>query len=128
MTPAEFVHFYGLSKFERDWPALRAKLPGEAIKHAAIYDLAWSLAVSGSWNLRPTADFFSMPEKRRDFLTQVARAPGTSIYEAAKSLGLQYRRAHDHAAALLREGKIRAVETTEHGHRKKKLFPTYTSP
>ena len=23
MTPAEFVRFYGLSKFKRDWPAIR---------------------------------------------------------------------------------------------------------
>ena len=66
-----------------------------------------------------------MPERRRNFLTQVARAPGMSIYEVAKSLGLQYRRAHDHAANLLRDGKIRAVETIERGHRKMKLFPTY---
>jgi hypothetical protein len=48
-----------------------------------------------------------------------------SIYEVAKSLGLQYRRPHDHAASLLRDGKIRAVETIERGHRKMKLFPTY---
>lgn len=66
-----------------------------------------------------------MPERRRDFLTQVACAPGMSIYEVAKSLGLQYRRAHDHATNLLRDGKIRAVETIERGHRKMKLFPTY---
>lgn len=49
------------------------------------------------------------------------------LYEVAKSLGLQYRRAHDHAASLLKEGKIRAVETIERGHRKMKLFPTYAS-
>jgi hypothetical protein len=125
MTPTEFVRFYGLSKFKRDWPALRAKLPKETVKYAPVFDLAWSQAVGGGWNLRPTEDYFSMPERRRDFLTQVARVPGMSIYEVAKSLGLQYRRAHDHAANLLRDGKIRAVETIERGHRKMKLFPTY---
>lgn len=127
MTPTEFVRFYGLSKFKRDWPTLRAKLPKETVKYAAIFDLAWSQSVGGSWNLRPTEDFFSMTEKRRNFLTQVAYVPGMSIYEIAKSLGLQYRRAHDHAARLLREGKIRTVETIERGHRKMKLFPTYAS-
>lgn len=128
MTPAEFVRFYGLSQFKRDWPALRAKLPKKTVKYAPVFDLAWSQAVGGGWNLRPTEDYFSMPERRRDFLTQVARVPGMSIYEVAKSLGLQYRRAHDHAANLLRDGKIRAVETIERGHRKMKLFPTYASP
>ena len=68
---------------------------------------------------------FFVPERRRNFLTQVACAPGISIIEAAKSLGLHYRRAHDHAANLLRDGKIRAVGTIERGHRKMKLFPTY---
>lgn len=126
MTPAEFVRFYGLSKFKRDWPDLRAKLPNKTVKYAPVFDLAWSQAIGGGWNLRPTKDFFSMPERRRDFLTQVACVPGMSIYEVAKSLGLQYRRAHDHAASLLKEGKIRAVETIERGHRKMKLFPTYT--
>ena len=125
MTPAEFVRFYGASKFKRDWPAIRTKLPNETVKFAAVFDLAWSRAVGGGWNLRPTEDFFSMPEKRRAFLTQVARAPGLSIYEIAKSLGLQYRRGHDHAKNLLGDGKIRAVETIERGHRKLKLFPTY---
>jgi hypothetical protein len=127
MTPAEFVRFYGLSKFKRDWPALRAKLPDKTARYAPIFDLAWSQAIGGGWNLRPTEGFFSMPERRRDFLTQVACAPGMSIYEVAKSLGLQYRRAHDHAASLLKEGKIRAVETIERGHRKMKLYPTYAS-
>ncbi|MFM9967367.1 MAG: hypothetical protein ACKVQK_03030 [Burkholderiales bacterium] len=127
MTPAEFVRFYGLSKFKRDWPAIRAKLPGETLKYAPVFDLAWSQAVGGSWNLRPTEDFYSIPEKRRNFLTQVARAPGSSIYQVAKSLGLQYRRAHDHAAFLLGEGKIRSVEVIEHGRRKMKLFPAYAA-
>lgn len=124
MTPVEFVRFYGEANFKRDWPALRAKLPQETVKYAAVFDLAWSRAVGGGWNLRPTEDFFSMPGRRQDFITQVAYAPGMSIYEVAKSLGLQYRRAHDHATSLLREGKIRAVDTIEHGHRKLKLFPS----
>lgn len=127
MTPAEFIHFYGISNFRQDWPRIRAKLPRETIKYAGVFDLAWSQAVGGGWNLRPTEDFFSMPLKRRTFLIQVARTPGMSIYAVAKSLGLQYRRAHDHATRLLADGKIRAFETIERGHRTLKLFPAYGS-
>ena len=42
MTPVEFIRFYGLSDFRRDWPAIRAKLQGDARKCAAMFDLAWS--------------------------------------------------------------------------------------
>ena len=125
MTPAEFIRFYGLEKFKRGWPAMRAKLPLETIRYAPVFDLAWSQAAGGGWNLRPSADFFAMPQRRRDFLTQVARTPGMSIYAVAKTLGLQYRRAHDHASQLITEGKIRAVETREHRRRKLQLFPAY---
>ena len=124
MTPVEFVRFYGLPNFRRDWPTLRAKLPVETVQYAGVFDVAWSHAVGGGWNLKPTEDLLAMPEKRRSFLTLVARTPGKSIYEIAKSLGLQYRRAHDHAVLLTRTGKIRAVEALEGGHRKLKLYPT----
>lgn len=124
ITPVEFIGFYGLANFTRDWPTMRAKLPAEAMKNAGMFDLAWSRAVGGGWNLKPTGDFFDMPEKRRFFLTLVARTPGKSIYEIAKSLGLQYRRAHDHAVLLIKTGKIRSVEALEGGHRKLKLYPT----
>ena len=125
MTPAEFVRFYGLSGFRRDWPGIRAKLKGCASPPVpcGVFDLAWSQVMGGGWNLRPTEDFFSIPEKRRAFLVQVALHPGTSIYAAAKALGFQYRRAHDHAARLSADGKIRVVETIEHGRRRSKLFP-----
>lgn len=125
MTPAEFIRFYGFSKFKRDWPSLKAKLPKDVIKYASVFDLVWSQSVGGGWNLRPSEDYYSMPAKRRAFLTHVARTPGLSIYAVAKSLGLQYRRAHDHATRLIMDKKIRALETVEHGHRKLKLFPVY---
>ena len=124
MTPVEFVRFYGLENFKRDWPTLRAALPKEALKFASVFDVAWSHAVGGGWNLVPAADYYAMAAKRRDFLTEVARAPGKSIYEVAKILGMQYRRAHDHAASLIEVGHLRAVETVEGGLRKRKLYPS----
>lgn len=124
MTPEEFVRFYGLADFKRDWPTLRALLPVETMQHTGVFDLAWSVAVGGGWNLKPTPDFLAMPAKRRAFLTQVARYPGLSTYEIAKQLGLQYRRAHDHASWLTKAGNIRGVAVTENGRSKVRLFPT----
>jgi hypothetical protein len=122
---AEFVHFYGAERFVRDWPTLRPLLPGKVAKRTGVYDLAWSRLAGGGWNLRPVPDFNAMPERRRQFFVAVARSPGKSIYEVAKSLGMQYRRAHDHALNLIREGKIRGADVMEGGHRKTKLYPSY---
>ena len=123
ITPVEFVRFYGLDNFKRDWPLLRAALPQEALKSASVYDVAWSHAVGGGWNLVPAPDYYAMAAKRRAFLTEVARAPGKSIYEVAKNLGMQYRRAHDHAKILIEAGKIRSVDAVENGSRKRRLYP-----
>lgn len=125
MEVAEFVHFYGVGPFVRDWPRLRAQLPETVARKAALYDMAWSRLAGGGWNLRPFPDFSAMPQRRRQFLVAVAHNPGRSIYEIAKSLGMQYRRAHDHAANLIREGKLRGKDAVEGGHRKTKLYPAY---
>ena len=123
MTPVEFVQFYGLDNFKRDWPMLRAALPQETLKFASVFDVAWSHTVGGGWNLVPAADYYAMAAKRRAFLTEIARVPGRSIYEVAKGLGMQYRRAHDHASGLIEAGKIRSVDIVEDGLRKRRLYP-----
>jgi hypothetical protein len=125
MAVAEFIHFYGVNRFVRDWPVLRAHLPDKVAEKAGVYDLAWSRLAGGGWNLKPSQDFNAMPARRRQFLVTVARTPGKSIYEVAKSLGMQYRRAHEHAVNLIREGKIRGSDVVEGGHRKIKLYPSY---
>lgn len=125
MTVAEFVTFFGHDKFWREWPTLRAALPAKAAQHAGVFDLAWSQIAGGGWNLKPTPDFFKMPPRQRQFLAEVARQPGRSIYAVAKTLNMQYRRAHDHSVHLVNLGKIRAAETIENGRRKTKLFPAY---
>jgi hypothetical protein len=93
------------------------------LQHAPIFDLAWSQAVGGGYNLVPTPDYYTLSPKRRAFLTHISKTPGQSIYQAAKDLGMQYRRAHDHAQWLAQTGKIRTVEATHNGRRQKKLFP-----
>lgn len=125
MEVSEFTHFYGFRKFIRDWPFLRAKLPESAVRKVGVYDIAWSWLAGGGWNLRPFPDFYAMPERRRQFLVAVAKIPGRSIYEVAKSLGMQYRRAHEHAVNLIRAGKIRGKNVVEDGRRKTKLYPAY---
>lgn len=125
MSVSEFVHFYGAEQFLNDWPRLRTLLPESTIRMTGVYDLAWSRLAGGGWNLRPVPDFYSMPERRRQFFVEVARAPGRSIYEVAKALGMQYRRAYDHAVELILEGKVRGSEVMEGGRRKTKLYPTY---
>ncbi|MBI5900532.1 MAG: hypothetical protein HZB40_15040 [Rhodocyclales bacterium] len=125
MSVSEFVHFFGKERFIADWPRLRALLPGKIASKAGVYDLAWSKLAGGGWNLRPTPDFNAMAARRRQFLVAVARTPGKSIYEVAKSLGMQYRRAHEHAVNLIRDGKLRGSEVVENGHRKIKLYPYY---
>ena len=125
MEVAEFVHFYGVQQFIRDWPVLRARLPEMLARKAGGYDMVWSQLVGGGWNLKPFPDFNTLPERRRQFLIAVAQTPGKSIYELAKALGLQYRRAHEHAVNLIREGKMRGAEVVENGRRKTRLYPSY---
>ena len=124
MTAAEFVHFYGADEFKNDWPRLRASLSPTAMVFAGTFDLAWSRAVGGGWNLKPTPDVLALPDKRRAFLTQVACTPGKSIYQIAKDLGLQYRRAHQHATELVKAGKIKSTDTLHNGRKQRRLFPT----
>lgn len=125
MEVSEFAHFYGVRKFVRDWPLLRAQLPEQAASKAGIYDIAWSRLAGGGWNLRPSPDFNTLPERRRQFMVAVAKTPGRSIYELAKALGMQYRRAHDHAVNLIQAGKVCSKEVVEGGRRKMKLYPAY---
>jgi hypothetical protein len=125
MDVTEFVHFYGATRFVQDWPTLRSALSGPVALRAGTYDLAWSRLSGGGWNLRPVKDFHDMPKMRKQFMVQVALSPGKSIYELAKSLGIQYRRAHEHAQTLIKEGKLRDQATVENGHRKRNLFPSY---
>jgi len=54
----------------------------------------------------------------------VAKLPGKSIYEIAKLLDMQYRRAYDHAKALTQEGRIKGREVVEGNRRKTKLYPS----
>jgi hypothetical protein len=125
MDVPEFVHYYGAQRFIADWPLLRTRLPDKVARNACLHDVAWSRLVGGGWNLRPSVDFTAMPQRRRQFLVAVCKSPGRNIYEVANSLGMQYRRAHEHAVSLMQDGKIRGRQVVDGGRRKTKLYPAY---
>ena len=69
------------------------------------------------------AGLFFDAKKTQGLLDRNCTHPGNSIYGIAKHLGLQYRRAHDHAEYLVATRKIRAMKTVENGHQKFRLYP-----
>jgi hypothetical protein len=123
LSPLEFIHFLGANEFKLNWVKMRAKLPLGFLKHTGVYDIVWSKLISGGWNLAPSADFYNLPKRKRAFLIEVAKTQGKSIYEIAKTLNMQYRRAHDNAKSLIQSNKIKSIEVVENGHRKFKLYP-----
>ena len=124
MHPNEFIHFYGRKAFVTDWPRLRTLVPQGVLPYCPFYDVFWSQLAGGGYNLKPYPDYHQLPKRRREFLTTVAKLPGKSIYEIAKLLDMQYRRAYDHATALIQEGRIKGREVVEDNRRKTKLYPS----
>ncbi len=122
--PVEFIHYYGVDAFKTDWPRLRRSLEADVAKrHSAVFDLAWSRLISGTWNLAPDDRVTSMPKRRREFLFAVARKPGSSIYAIAAMLGMQYKRAHEHARDLSEAGLLLIKPSVQTGRLSNLLFP-----
>ena len=122
--PVEFIHYFGVNAFKADWPRLRKSLEADiARRHAAVFDLAWSRLISGTWNLAPDERIASMPKRRREFLFAISRRPGSSIYVIAGVLGMQYRRAHEHAQNLSQAGLVLMKPTVQSGRLSNRLFP-----
>jgi len=86
LNPVEFARYYGSENFKRDWPRLRSMLPAEFLQFAPVYDAAWSHAVGGGWNLKPTPDYFSMPKRRKAFLTEIVRTLGIASMASPSTL------------------------------------------
>lgn len=107
LSPRVFARFYGRARFVRDWPTLKAALPPEDWRAAGRFDLAWSDAIDGGWLVKPGPAFWALPARRRAFLLQIGHTPGISIAAAARALAMPYRRAHDHARALMAAGFLR---------------------
>jgi hypothetical protein len=122
--PVEFIHYYGVPAFKTDWPRLRKSLEADvARRHTPVFDLAWSRLISGTWNLVPDERIASLPTRRREFLFAVVGKPGLSIYAIASMLGMQYRRAHEHAKDLSAEGLLLMKTSVQSGRSRNLLFP-----
>ena len=127
--PVEFIHYYGVAAFKADWPRLRKSLEADvARRHTPAFDLAWSRLISGTWNLVPDDRIASLPTRRREFLFAVVGKPGLSIYAIANMLGMQYRRAHEHAKDLSEAGLLLMKPSVQSGRLSKLLFPRSRVP
>jgi len=122
--PVEFIHYCGVDAFKADWPRLRHSVEAGAVHCLPLFDLAWSRLVSGTWNAPPDERIASLPARKRDFLVAVARKPGASIYAISSVLGMQYKRAHEHARDLCEAGLLRMQPSVETGRMRHLLFPT----
>ena len=125
MRVREFIYFYGKEAFVRDWPRLKAALPEEVARGSGMYDITWSQLAGGSFNLRPVPQFYELASRQREFLVEAMRAPGSSIYQIAKRLSMQYRRAHDHAQALIALGIVRDKSLNDGKRKQRLLYPSY---
>jgi hypothetical protein len=74
------------------FPELRRKLPR--------WDGHWSMAATGTMDIKPLPEWFILPRRAKEFLLWVAKHPGTSIYAAGKGLKMTYKRAFEHASRL----------------------------
>lgn len=119
----QFIYFLGVNNFKLLWPKLLSVLPSAYLKYTGMYDVVWSQLVGGGYNLEPTLDLSSMPQKRFEFLLEVARHPGGNVYQIAKNLNVQYRRAYEHAKNLIRDKKIRGIMEFTNGKNKLRLYP-----
>lgn len=118
MSAKEFIYFLGQEQFILNWPTMLASLPTAYVSNSWICTLNWSVLVSGSWNLLPKENFWLLSKKRREFFIQTAKQHGATIYCIAKSLNMQYRRAHEHAMDLIASSDIRGEHVFENGRKK----------
>lgn len=110
LEPREAIPLLGLPAFVEAWPRLRktALATGAApARRVRKWDVYWSLAATGTLDVAPLDTWMSLPRRAKEFLRHVSAHPGTSIYAAAKSLGMAYRRAHDHAHRLIALGFLK---------------------
>lgn len=118
-----FIALLGQDAFIAHWPRLRGLLPAGSRRQWASYDMAWSQLVSGTFNVQPLTAWFDLSRRERAFLLGVAQQPGEGIYQVGKRLGMQYRRAHDHAKALISAGFIRVRTDRVKNRTVHRLYP-----
>lgn len=121
IEPRHAIALLGRDDFVRAWPTLRLSFlehHPQMLRRVRKWDVYWSLAATGTLDVRPLPSWAKLPRRAKEFLLYVARHQGTSIYAAAKALVMPYRRAHDHAVKLADMGFLRSVLDTTGARRK----------
>lgn len=124
MQPKDAAFILGKDRFIRVWPLVRANVDAypDVRRRAKIWDAAWSHAVSGTYSLPVLSTWGRLTPRRRALLIWISQNSGQSIYAAAKSVGLTYKRAYEHVKALTADGWIRQTVDTEGPRRRNLLF------
>lgn len=124
MNAKDFIRFYGREAFVKDWPEIVNQISDREVRFKALLlDLKWSILVANTYDLIPCAGFWKLGPRCREFLVFVSAHPGINIYQAAKSLNMHYRRAHDYAKVGLETGMFFATEEIQLGRRQRRLWP-----
>jgi hypothetical protein len=115
----DVIKLLGKKSFSENWPIIRLiaiknwkKAPGRIAK----WDTVWSYITTKSFDIKPLPEWKTLSVRRRDFLLYVAFNQGKSIYSIAKTLNMQYRRAHEHAKCLSKIGFIN-IRPIKHNNR-----------
>lgn len=125
IEPWVAIGLMGKDAFVQHWPDIRAgallRWPTLA-RRICKWDVYWSLAATGTPDVRPLADWPKLARRTREFLLHIATHQGSNIYAAGKALGMTYRRAHDHAMKLVGLGFLVRRDTHDDGRRKTLLY------
>ncbi|MDR2573360.1 MAG: hypothetical protein LBC94_03255 [Desulfovibrio sp.] len=84
-----FLRFFGLDLFAAKWPHIRGYCPRAAFTRRALYDTAWSYAVSGLPLLPPVPSWFEISEREKKIVRLVVRHMGRSLEEFAQMLDME---------------------------------------
>lgn len=123
MPPEKFVRYFGVAKFKSAWPAIRKHLSRNDLARAAMLDVIWSKLVAGTWSLKPLIDIEALSRREKEFLLAAVQSPGSSKYDLAGKLGMQYKRVHEYARDLQIIGLIRLIPDTSNPRKKLLIFP-----
>lgn len=125
IEPRHAIALMGKAAFVQAWPSLRVDFlerHPEWLRRVRKWDVYWSLAATGTLDVRPLPSWAKLPRRTKEFLLYVAKHQGTSIYAVAKGLAMTYRRAHDHARRLTDLGFLRSTLDTAGPRRKVILY------
>lgn len=121
MSTWHFVRFLGRSSFEKHWPEVRLKLMPFHRGRARL-DVAWSVCVSGTFNMPPEAAQAVFPGRSRQVFDAIVHHQGASIYEVSHLANVPYRRTHAHVQSLVKKGLVKSFTDHSGARTKRRLY------